>query len=672
MVAVGLALMALPASATRQTERATGTSTTPAIALLSQPAWSPLGSDVPVRVDLAGATPGLEVRAVVHTYVQSRIAFERTLEGERLGSEIGTVAQPVELLPASPEGGRVLTLPLQDPSAPRDPNRLRISLPRTVAAGVYPVEIELRDPERGEVLAGFVTHLVATAPVAEGPLVAEQLRLSWIWRIAANPATRVDGTVTAAFTRSVGFGGRLNRIASLLPAAVGIPIVLAPGPETVATWEAEGRRDSTAAAGSAAIRDAAATHEVLAAPFVPIDGPSLETVGLGTESVHELRVGTSSLDAVLGTRVDPRTTDATPLDAAYLERLRTAGVDRVVVPPSALAPLDDPGQYTPTHPFALENLGQLFAAVETRPELSALLDTAGTPALRAQRFLAGLSVVALEQPNDLRGVVVDTARRWNPDPEVINPVLAGLRENPLIEASSLDELMTTVPPREGEAGPVVRQLVPIAPGPPSVSAIAFTATSRRLDGLASMVGATDPVVERGRDSLLVALTSAWSPATARTRSSARLNHVDNEIHSVANQVIAPDTRTVTLISRRSDIPISILNTTGREVTIRVQLDSEKLEFPDGDARVLTLPSRNTTVRLPVESRASGTFPLRVTITSEDGALNLQQARYTVRSTVVSGVGVILTIGAGLFLAIWWLTHWRRTRRNPLPVAPVPT
>ncbi len=86
----------------------------------------------------------------------------------------------------------------------------------------------------------------------------------------------------------------------------------------------------------------------------------------------------------------------------------------------------------------------------------------------------------------------------------------------------------------------------------------------------------------------------------------------------------------------------------------------------------TLPPRNTTIRFPVETRASGTFPLQMTVRSEDGKLALGSARYTVRSTVVSGVGIFLTIGAGLFLAIWWITHWRRSRRQPIRPATLAT
>ena len=74
------------------------------------------------------------------------------------------------------------------------------------------------------------------------------------------------------------------------------------------------------------------------------------------------------------------------------------------------------------------------------------------------------------------------------------------------------------------------------------------------------------------------------------------------------------------------------------------------------------------------ARASGAFPLRITVTSPDGVLTVGRAQVTVRSTAVSGVGVVLSVGALLVLVVWWARHWRSVRRNRRlvdPEAPVP-
>jgi hypothetical protein len=95
----------------------------------------------------------------------------------------------------------------------------------------------------------------------------------------------------------------------------------------------------------------------------------------------------------------------------------------------------------------------------------------------------------------------------------------------------------------------------------------------------------------------------------------------------------------------------------------VLLDSPKLEFPQGDVIEEVLPAASTT-RLDVEvtTRASGAFPLQVAVQSPDGSLSITSTRFTVRSTAISGVGLMISIGAGLFLAVWWARHFRKVRR----------
>ena len=50
------------------------------------------------------------------------------------------------------------------------------------------------------------------------------------------------------------------------------------------------------------------------------------------------------------------------------------------------------------------------------------------------------------------------------------------------------------------------------------------------------------------------------------------------------------------------------------------------------------------------------------VTSPDGRCSIATERLTVRSTAVSGVGFVLSVGAGLFLVGWWIHHLRGERR----------
>jgi hypothetical protein len=173
-----------------------------------------------------------------------------------------------------------------------------------------------------------------------------------------------------------------------------------------------------------------------------------------------------------------------------------------------------------------------------------------------------------------------------------------------------------------------------------------------------MIDEGDPLLASAERRLLVASSSALTT----DRRSAYLGAVDAEINQRTSFLRAPARQSVTLTSRDAQVPLTIRSTSPTPLRVRVLVTSPKLDFPDGPAQVVTLDDVNTTVTFKVKARASGTFPLDVQVTSPDGTLPIATERLTVRSTAVSGVGVVLSIGAGLFLAGWWIHHVRSERR----------
>jgi Family of unknown function (DUF6049) len=155
--------------------------------------------------------------------------------------------------------------------------------------------------------------------------------------------------------------------------------------------------------------------------------------------------------------------------------------------------------------------------------------------------------------------------------------------------------------------------------------------------------------------------------------------VNNALSTVSGAVTLPDQFRITLTSRSSDIPIALTNLSNQSLQVRVTLDSDQLEFPEGTDIPTTLDPGTTRLEVPVRVRTSGAFTLDVTVTSPDGSIVLDTSTFDVRSTAISGVGLVLSIGAGLFLLVWWARHWRSARRSrhlmppsahpPTPVAP---
>jgi hypothetical protein len=193
-----------------------------------------------------------------------------------------------------------------------------------------------------------------------------------------------------------------------------------------------------------------------------------------------------------------------------------------------------------------------------------------------------------------------------------------------------------------------------------VDASEFERVSAELDAYAEVVGGSDLSVARGRQSLSVALSTAISAERAR----AELASVDSIVHAFTD-AISTDAKRITLTSRHAQVPISFENRIKpqRTVTVRVHLDSPKLTFPTGSDLLVTLPPGSTTKRIPVSARATGTFPLTITLTSADGRLAIgAPVRVTVRSAVFGGLAIALIVAALLFLALWWANHFRRTRK----------
>ena len=126
---------------------------------------------------------------------------------------------------------------------------------------------------------------------------------------------------------------------------------------------------------------------------------------------------------------------------------------------------------------------------------------------------------------------------------------------------------------------------------------------------------------------------------------------------------------MTLTARKGSVPLTFVNGSGSPLSVVLHLRSPKIDVPGGRDVPLELPLGATRVNIDIETRASGSIPLEVAVTSPDGSLLLTTARYSVQSTAVSGVGIVLSAGALLFLLVWWGRHWREHRRSTKLVSP---
>jgi Family of unknown function (DUF6049) len=649
ILVLGIAAVTVPAGAATTGSTASsgpGGTTGPTITLGSAPAWVAPGATFHLHVGLTGATSGLLLRVSAHPAITSLTAFSDTIAGKGDAEVLDDISLPVVFLPRASDGQTIVPVTLQDPDQPRDVNQLNVK-----HSGVYPLTISL-SPPNADPIASVTTWLV----VAEQPL-ATHLSFAWVWQLVGTPLTSTNRAVVQA---AIDPGGRLDRAAQAVDEAGRTSISLVLGPETFETWARLAAHDQAAAIGLAKVRAALADEsdrQVLATPYVPLNVPSLEAAGLAGNVVADLRAGADSVESVLGVVPDPRTVLLDPVDAGTLSLYRDAFAQRFIVREKAVVPV--PHVLTPARPFGIRSEGRVYSAASSNDFVDQLLAGPGTSAERAQRFLAGLSLIALEAPSSPRGIIVATPENWSPDPALIRLVLAGLHDNPFVRATTLDEYFSAAPADTDSTGaPIITKLEPNHAKPPTVTAAELANASESLASFRSLVGANDPRVVAGAHAILIAQSSALDPATAADE----LRGIDRSARAFLSS-ISTSGRTITLTSRTARIPLSFVNGTGQKIRVKVHLASTKLTFPDGADQTLVLPPNNTTLRFLVEARTSGTFTMRVTLTTADDQFTIDTTQMTVRSTVFSSIGVVLTVGALLFLAIWWGNHIWRSRRK---------
>lgn len=649
LLAVALLLAATAAApAAAQTRQPAPTGT---LRMASQTSWVGPGGELDIRVNITSSAPTTDVELAVSVYrhVGSRSEFLNTLKDRLRGSPLTSTSTTLAQLETDAAGAYLIRLPVQDPNQPVDPNRLRLR-----NEGVYPVRVELRETAGGRSIDRFVTHLVYGSAPTEGGV---PLGFAWVLPFSAPPALQTDGARRVSEQAS----NRLAVIAQALDAHPDVPLSLQATPETIESLAASG--DEADRSTVQQLSGSLTNRQVLGATYVDVQPGAFEATGGEAEFAAQLDRGGDVLARLLNVRPDPRTwvTDER-LDVNALDRLRTQQVDRVVMPEPAFAPHSLP--VTLAQPFDVQ-AGSLrrpvgaAADVDLAAHFTRQPDEADDPVLRAHALLADLAVIYFDNPGRPRAVVAQSPREWAPERAFLDTVLTGLAGGPIVKPVTLDQFFTTPPAVNGRT-PLSRRLA-ANPDPPDLPLDDIRETRSRLEAFSSMLDPGNPLDDTLEQVLLT--SEALDLRTARQRSNYLLG-VDKRIDAELAKLTVPPRRTITLTARSGEIPVSLQWTGDYPILLRVRLTADRLTFPDEQSsRDISLTRRTTTERFVVQARGSGDFPLRIFVESPDGSLVVAQSRFTVRSTAASGVGIALSVGAGLILAWWWARHLVRGRRN---------
>ena len=619
----------------------------PPVEIVSQTTWVRPDGDVRLVLDVNGAETDDHLSVSLHSRLRGRYELDDSFAARSLGRRLRSLADAtVAELDADADGRIELRLGLRA-NGSADADRLLLT-----EEGLHPVVVDVFDAE-GARRAGFVTHVVRLP--AE---VDQTLGLAVVQPLQAEPSLQPDGDIRL----SGGIRSQLLAAVAAFGTDPDAPVTFVPSPETVAALAGTGEPlDAELLGELGAMLDAGS---VPASPFVPLDVDALVDAQLEGDTLGaQLGRGAETLRSLAGIETDSSTWIAdTTLGPTGLEALGGHGVDHVVVPHASL---DGAPNHLLVQPFLL-TAGDVEAnALATDPGLQSHHGSTGSSVLDAQHLLADLAAIWFERPAYSRATVVvlpDSAAQ-----AYTTTLLGGIADSPLLDPGTVPDVIAGSAPAavggidSSVDGPEDRLVLslsePIGEEPDLGPLRDQTARTRRaMASFSSVFGATDRLDEY-ETRIAVSTARSLSPTGRAAYHAAIRADIDAQLELID----MPERAAITLPSRDGVIPVTLVNNTGAAAQVAIQLESDKLEFLDGDRIEHTLEEQFTSIEIRVRARASGAFPLRMSLETPDGAIQLVDSRYTVRSTAVSGLGIALSLTAVVVLAAWWIRTARRAR-----------
>jgi Family of unknown function (DUF6049) len=614
-----------------------------------------------IRATNLGPEPlgNLDMTLSVYYPARSRSEYEQALR-EEPPAVFETKPYPVDgvLDPAAER-----TLSIQQP------------IPELAAAGgsaLHPLKVQLQSEG---IRVGLLRSVLVF--VTERPRLP--LNVSLMFVLDERVAVRPGGALADdRLERSIGPGGRLETIVATIE-QIPIPVTLVVAPLTLDQLDrmsrgyrvigSTGARDAPAGSPEAErarimlerIRGLARNPaiEVVPLPLASPSVPALVTAGLTSDLESQLVRGRDLASALLGVPLSTAMfrPPGAALSNASVGALAALDVETLLVDADTLPP--PPGLILSPPATAVVDAGArgTLGAVTPDPGIESMLETdIGDPALQAQWVVGALSAIYFEQPGVDRGAAIMFGEDDAPNPELLRALFLRLRRaspevSPRtswlrpVKASRL--ALTTVSPPFDQ-----RELVPSPVTNLSPTFLAELGRARTaIEEFESVTNQAGAFVERLKTLLL---TSEGAHYTEDERDGlAFLRTVRRGVNREFDKVRPPSGTSVTLTSRRGVIPLTLTNSTGYSLRLRVTLLSPRLEFlQEGDTRLVVLDRPRQALSFPVLAQTTGRFPVRIVLRTPRGA-HIAESRIVVRSTALNTRALLITIAAALFLLFLW-------------------
>jgi hypothetical protein len=544
-----------------------------------------------------------------------------------------------------------------------------------LGTGVYPLGFVVTETTQDTTVGRAQTLLpsfVGVDPV--------RTRVAWLWPLLDQPHRQLEDVGgqplfdTDNLARSVGHGGRLDQLLAAAETVTGrVALTLVIDPETLeelqlmtkgyrygsTSHSAVGRGQQAATLWLARLRAIAKRQLIVATPYGDPDVNALERGGLSSlawaddAALAQQILGVPVVSSVVWPPGNALTAQA--LDDIGKD-VNTVLLDNTAVPGGVTGSTPTPSAVSPV-PSANGPVTALVTDNELQTVVAHALEFPGGWRLAEQRYLAELAMIGAEAPATPRTLVIAPPRRWTASRLYGTAVLADTARISWLSSANIQTVATTTAPVD--RGPLV-----------------YPAAAVRTELPHEMVGAIGNI-RNGVADFRVAIATAgaanalltpYDQAVRRAGSSAwQLNpglgkgfidHLGRGLQELRDDIgiQKPSSGIYSLASSDSPLTLTVVNKLNAAVNVRVRMVESTPGFRVRDVGTKQIPADSRlTLKLPTDIQRTGTFPVRVQITTPEGGPLGQVINLTVRSTAygslalgITGAALVILIGAMIF------------------------
>ena len=560
-----------------------------------------------------------QIIVTVHEPVINETGFLQSVNGQGLGGVLASRTIDVSDLDLDAWGLAAIKFPLTNSGD---------EAIRVARVGVYPITIEMRTASQ-ELVGRVVTHLIR---IGDAP--SQRLALALVAKI---PHTTGHSDSKENFnTPSAWF--------DLLVQHFDIPVSVTFQPNQI-----DHSVDETTAEK---FHTTKTQHELVRGSFIPIDEAALMDAGLSGEVSTLLKIGSEKL-RTLGTLAPPTLWVGHGMaDTAQVDRRWQRGIREVIVEPSSLFPLPATAPRGPVEILGVDS--NVRALVVDHLSSRKEYDTAAS---EAHRVLTHLAVIAFtQQPTPLLVLDLGAGTR---DVDFATAFLKGLTYLDWVEPVSASAAITkSLLLKDGK---LQQYRLRSHPSSTTENFTGYRDAQRYLTSFRSMIRDEDA---SEHDQLSQKLLFSLSSDSSKLDRETLWESIVSRIRVQTSLIDIPPDESIQLTSQKASVPFSFQNRADIPFRVELRIIGEKLtveDFDDGESTTLVLEPGVTTHRFQLRALGSGSFPVTIELHSPDGGLLVGKAQAAIRATTPTGVGLGLTIGAAVFLLVWWVVDTKRKK-----------